>query len=101
MDRYNVTRNKFVQFGKSYITKVWNNPADPKSDTKAGIIICTNQQSGALADHYNKGMAAAGLFVALLGVAACAAPPAAGVVVGIGGLVFAGQSMYDNFYEEP
>lgn len=102
IDRYNdVTRNMFAQFGKSYTTKVWNNTADPKSDTKAGIIICTIQQSGALADNYNKGMAAAGLFVALLGVAACAAPPAAGVVVGIGGLVLAGQSMYDNFYEDP
>ncbi|RFU80353.1 hypothetical protein TARUN_1819 [Trichoderma arundinaceum] len=90
-----------AQFSKSYTTKVWNDTADhPRHHTDPAIIICTIQQSGALVENYNKGMAAGGLFVALLGVAACAGPPAAGMVVGIGGLVLAGQSVYDNFYED-
>jgi hypothetical protein len=85
-------------------TKIWNNTGDDTNDIAPALVTVTIQESGEKLNGYNKGMAAAGLFVALLGVAACAAPPSlasVGWAVGIVGLLLAGKSGQDNFLEDP
>lgn len=85
-------------------TRVWNDTAENDKGIAPSLVTVTIQESGAQNDRYNKGMAAAGLFVSLLGVAACAAPPSlssVGWAVGIVGLLLAGQSGHDNFHEDP
>jgi hypothetical protein len=85
-------------------TRVWNDTADNDKGIAPSLVTVTIQESGAENDRYNKGMAAAGLFVSLLGVAACAAPPSlssVGWAIGIVGLLLAGQSGHDNFHEDP
>lgn len=85
-------------------TRVWNDTADNDKGIAPSLVTVTIQESGAANDTYNKGMAAAGLFVSLLGVAACAAPPSlssVGWAIGIIGLLLAGKSGHDNFHEDP
>lgn len=85
-------------------TRVWNDTAENDHGIAPSLVVVTIQESGAENDKYNKGMAAAGIFVALLGVAACAAPPSlsyVGWTVGIIGLLLAGQSGHDNFHVDP
>ncbi|KAM0264226.1 hypothetical protein ACHAQJ_000713 [Trichoderma viride] len=103
--KYNKSMEAIVSRSKrSHPTKVWNDTGDDNNDIAPALVTVTIQQSGARIDNYNKGMAGAGLFVALLGVAACAAPPSlssVGWAVGIVGLLLAGQSGHDNFHEDP
>ncbi|KAH8125902.1 hypothetical protein ACSS6W_008824 [Trichoderma asperelloides] len=85
-------------------TRVWNDTAENDKGIAPSLVTVTIQESGAKNTSYNKGMAAAGLFVSLLGVAACAAPPSlssVGWAIGIIGLLLAGQSGHDNFHEDP
>lgn len=85
-------------------TRVWNDTAENNKGIAPSLVTVTIQESGAKNSSYNKGMAAAGLFVSLLGVAACAAPPSlssVGWAIGIIGLLLAGQSGHDNFHEDP
>lgn len=84
-------------------TRVWNDTADNDKGIAPSLVTVTIQESGAANDTYNKGMAAAGLFVSLLGVASCAAPPSlssVGWAIGIIGLLLAGKSGHDNFHED-
>ncbi|EEP79336.1 predicted protein [Uncinocarpus reesii 1704] len=77
----------------------WSDTVQVTNDTWE-FVVCTIEKSDPNNEAYTKGMAAGGLFLAVLGVLACAAPPAAGMVVGIAGLLLAGQSAYDTFSEQ-
>ncbi|KAL7919747.1 hypothetical protein ACQKWADRAFT_329373 [Trichoderma austrokoningii] len=103
--KYNNSMHNIVRrSAEARHTRVWNDTADNDKGIAPSLVTVTIQESGATTDSYNKGMAAAGLFVSLLGVAACAAPPSlssVGWAVGILGLLLAGQSGHDNFHDDP
>ncbi|KAH0522862.1 hypothetical protein TsFJ059_006649 [Trichoderma semiorbis] len=79
-------------------TKVVNDTGLDYGDIAPAIISVTIQKSGNKRRGTNKGMAGAGLYAALLGATSFASPPSLSStswVVGIIGLLLAGQSTHD------